>query len=54
MPDYLNFNLALSELDLSEAETQLEQQLQLLQGALARLHEADRVRAEIFDCVVSV
>lgn len=54
MPEYLKFGTALSELDPAEAEDQLEQQLRLLQDALARLHEADRVRAEIFDCVVSV
>lgn len=54
MPDYLKFNSSLSELDPHEAESQLHQQLQLLQSALARLHDADRVRAEIFDCVVSV
>jgi hypothetical protein len=54
MPDYLKFSATLSELDAHEVENQLHQQLQLLQAALVRLHDADRVRAEIFDCVVSV
>jgi hypothetical protein len=54
MPDYLKFSATLSELDPHEAESQLQKQLQLLQNALVRLHDADRVRAEIFDFVVSV
>ena len=54
MPDYLKFTSTLSELEPREAEDQLHEQLLLLQSALERLHDADRVRAEIFDCVVSV
>ena len=54
MPEYLNFATALSDLDPAEAEDQLEQQLRLLNDVVERLHEADRVRAEIFDYVVSV
>lgn len=54
MPEYLKFGVALSDLDLAEAEAQLQEQLELLQAALNRLQDSDRVRAEIFDSVVSV
>jgi hypothetical protein len=54
MPDYLRFNPTLAEHDSGEVESQIEEQLRLLESALTRLHDADKVRAEIFDCVVSV
>lgn len=54
MPDYLNFSPNLNDLDPHDAENRLEEQILLLQGALSRLNEADKVRAEIFECVVSV
>lgn len=54
MPEYLQFGTALSELEPEEVEEKLLRQLSLLQDAVNRLHEADRVRAEIFDSVVSV
>ena len=54
MPEYLKFGVALSELDPEKAELQLREQLKLLQNVLDQLQNSDRVRAEIFDAVVSV
>ena len=54
MPDYLRFDSKLPELDTEEAQEQLKKQLALLELALARLSDSDRVSTDIYQKVVSV
>jgi division protein CdvB (Snf7/Vps24/ESCRT-III family) len=54
MPDYLKYNSHLASLAPHEITVQLEEQKKKLDHAMSRLQEADKVRPEVFDSVVSV
>jgi len=54
MPDYLNFDSKLTDLDQNEAEEQLKEQIERVLEALNRLEETDRIDPKMFERVVSV
>lgn len=54
MPDYLRFDSKLSELDTETAQDQLRRQLALLEQALSRLSDSEKVNTDIYQKVVSV
>ncbi len=54
MPDYLEIDRKLSELDTEAAELLLMDQREKVQAAISRLEVTDRAPADILDLVVSV
>jgi hypothetical protein len=54
MPDYLNFNIKLVDLNDDDAKRQLAIQIGRMQEALYRLKESDRVSPEMLEQVISV
>ena len=54
MPDYLNFQSKLADLNDDEAEEQLKVQIARLQEAINRLVESDRLAPCMLEQVVSV
>ena len=54
MPEYLNFESKLTDLNHDEAEEQLRRQMELMQEALTRLEENDRLEPSTLEQTVSV
>jgi hypothetical protein len=54
MPEYLKFESKLADLNPTQAEEQLRQQIELVREALSRLEENDRLSPNTLEQTVSV